>query len=83
MPKNVNISILDFNPTGATVNFPQYEIDITIDWTTLAGVDKAHTEIVNFPNILAHPSISNEWLKDRLTSLMLAALREILGIDAE
>lgn len=81
MATNVNVYITGFQATGQNVNFPQYEVDITINWKTNNGEDRTHTETVLFPNILNHASISNAWRKEKLEALILAALREIQGVD--
>lgn len=83
MAKSVNISIAGFQATGQNVSFPQYRVDVTVNWITLAGQARVHTETVLFPNILSNPALSNRWLKDHLQDLMLDALREIQGVDTE
>jgi len=83
MAKNVNVFIDGFAATGSTVNFPQYEVNVTINWDDNAGVAQTRTETVLFPNILNDPAISNAWLKEHLMELMLAALREKAGVDSE
>ncbi len=83
MASNVNVTIGGFQTTGSNVNFPQYEVDITINWNNNTGEPQARSQTVLFPNILNDPSISNAWLKEHLMDLMLEALREIAGVDSD
>lgn len=81
MARNVNIQISSFTDLGTQVPVDQYSVDLVIDWTKNDGSPGSKTQTVIFPNILNDPAISNAWLKRNLTELLLAALREIEGVD--
>ena len=82
MATNVNVNLTGFQTTGSNVNVAQYEIQVDITWINNAGQSQSHSELVRFPNILNHANISNAWRKEKLTQLLLEALREIQGVDA-
>lgn len=82
MASDVNVALSGFQATGNNVSVTQYEIQVDVSWVNNAGQLKTHSELVRFPNILNHPAISNAWRKEKLTQLLLEALREIQGVDA-
>lgn len=83
MGKNINVSVTNYTNLGTQVLVDQYSVDLQIDWTKNDGSPGATTQTVTFPNILGNAGISNAWLKEHLTRLLLDALREIEGVDTE
>jgi len=82
MARNVNVTIENYQATGAQVLVDQYSVDLFIEWIKNDGTPGSVSQTILFPNILGNPAISNQWLKQHLTELMLAALREIAGVDS-
>lgn len=79
MARNVNLFMSNLSSTGQIVQVDQYEVELTAQWIGNDGQSHERTETVRFPNILAQ--MSNPWLKEHLTNLLIAASRELWGID--
>ena len=81
MAKNVNLWVSDITPTGANPPVPRWELEITAEWVDNSGTPHTRTETERFPDILA--DMTNAWNKERLTDLILDAIRVKYGIDEE
>lgn len=79
MARNVNLFVSKIVSTGSTVAVDQYEVELTVQWIDTDGQSHERTATVKFPNILSQ--VSNEWLKEHLTELLIKAAREVWGID--
>lgn len=79
MARNVNLTVSSISLTGQQVQVDQYEVDLTAQWKGADGQPHTRTETVRFPNILAQ--VSNPWLRERLTDLIIEAAREVWGVD--
>lgn len=81
---NVNVTQVNYQATGQTVNVAQYSVDLAIEWDDDSTTPHTHystVQNVRFPNLLANAAITNAWLKEHLQELLLDALREINGLN--
>lgn len=79
MAYSINAWTRDWQATGQSVPFPQYELTIRVAWTDDQGVQHNREEQVLFPNCLAGEFAPAEQ-KDIAEGIMLRAARKRLGV---
>ena len=81
--RNINIVKNDISPTGGTVQFPQWSVDITVEGIKPDNTPGTVVRTIIFPNVLNNAALSNAWLKNKLYNLCIEAQRVIDGIDED
>lgn len=79
MAREVNVQFSGWRATGANVQVPQYEVNVTYNWVTNAGETRTRTRLVRFPNFFQQ--IPAEIVQEELQDMMIRAVRRIEGVD--
>lgn len=80
MAKEVNVYFEGWHATGNNVSIPQYEVDITLEWTRNDGSKGTRTETAKFPNVLGQLTLSE--LREWMENIVIAEMRQRLEVDA-
>ena len=75
------INLTNFRLTGTSISIQRRAIDVEVKWTDNAGVKQTMTRTLTFPDFLTNRT--NNWIRGKLTQLMIDAVRVELGIEAE
>ena len=80
MARNVNVWTSGWQATGQSINVPQYELTIRVQWIDNAGEAHEREEAILFPNCLAGEFTLREQ-KEMAEEIMLRAIRKRFGVD--
>jgi hypothetical protein len=79
--RNVNVTVENWEATGQNVPFPQYTVDVGLDWLDSAGERQERSQTITFPNVLQTVPLAR--LRRYMERIIMAELRIALGIDEE
>ena len=79
--RNVNIWIDNWTDLQNTVPFPQYGVDVRLEWTGADDQPHEHENTYTFPNVLQNVPLSR--LRRYMEEIILREARLALNIDEE
>lgn len=79
MAKDVNVYFENWKATGSTVNVPQFEVQIRLEWTRNDGSKATRSETARFPNVLGQLALAE--LREWMENILVAEMRQRLEVD--
>lgn len=80
MARDVNVTVGTPTLTGSSVSVPQYTLTVSFQWIDNAGISRANTQTILFPNVLSQ--IPNARLIEVARDLIIERARTVAAVDA-